>query len=357
VLTIYEILQAQNKEILIRYMELPLIDALKNETSAEVHSILEDILRKRTRQNLLHGEYDLAMRIIDTFKQHMSSEIVADDKIIQSTKNTFAKLIPEITELLIADLKSDNEKKRLGSLQILSKIEGKAIEPLIQVIKESDDLRSRRLAALALKNIGPEAQKRFAEELNLGLLADEIKRVVEALSELGTGEMIEQINSLLRFPDASVKKEIMKFLAKLNTPQSKILLIEQLKDKGCAVLSDAVRLLGEIKCSEAVNELIELLNSPKCSYILKEEICIVLGTIGSAQAAPALIARLKAKDFWQFDKRAETERVRMRAAWALRKFSGKDVEEALEEISGKGSDSVALTAKESLGIIKKQNAL
>jgi len=350
-LSIYDMLQAQNKEVLIRYMELPVLEAMKNETSTEVHALFEDILRKRARQDLLHGEYDLAMRIIETLKQHMSQEIMPDDKIRQNTQNTFGKLFADIVELLIADLKSDNEKKRLGSLQILAKAEDKAVEPLIRVIKESDDIRSRRLATLALKNMGAGARKRFAEELNLGMLADEIKRVVEALSELGSAEIIEQLNSLMRFPDTSVKKEIMKFLSRLNTPQSRVMLIEQLKDKDCEVISETVRLLGEIKCSEAVNALIRLLDTTKCGSSVKEEICIVLGAIGNAQAVPALVASLKARGFWQFGKSNEDERVRMRAAWALRKYKGEAVEEALRAASRDKSDSVALTAKESLNIV------
>ena len=350
-MSMYEILQAQNKELLIRYMELPLLEAMKNETSAEVHGIMEDMLRKRARQNLLHGEYDLAIRIVDVFKQHISPEIMNDEKIRMNTKTSFDILIPEILELLVNDLKSDNEKKRLGSLQILAKIEDKAIEPLIRVIKEGEDLRSRRIATLALKSFGPAAAKRFEEELNLGLLADEMKRVVEALGELGTGETIVQLNSLLRFPDASVKKEIMKFLTKINSPQSRIMLIEQLKDKDSDVVSETVRLLGEIRCDEAAVELVKLILSQKCTDMLKEEICIVLGTIGNQQAVPALVSCVKQSGFWSFGKRSETERVRMRAAWALRKFRGKEVEEALKAAIHDKSSSVALTAKESLNLM------
>jgi HEAT repeat protein len=191
--------------------------------------------------------------------------------------------------------------------------------------------------------------------LNLGLLAEEIKRVVEALSELGSGETIEQLNSLLRFPDASVKKEIMKYLAKTNTPQSRIMLIEQLKDKDKEVVTETIRLLGEIKCTESAVELIKLLTATRCENTLKEEICIVLGMIGDTKAIPALIMCLKNKGFWNFGRRTETERVRMRAAWALRKFKGNEVEAALEAACSDNSSSVALTAKESLNIIKLES--
>lgn len=349
--SIFEILQAQNREQLLRFIELPLIETAKNETSVEIHYLIEELLRKRARQNLLLGEHELATRIIDLFRQHVSEEIMPDEKIRGNTKNTIQRLIPEIMEVLIADIKSNNEKKRLGSLQILSKLGESAVEPLIRLIKESDDVRSRRLAALTLKEMGEPARNRFAEELNLGLIADELKNVVEALSELGSAEMTEQLNTLLKFPDPSVKKEIMKCLAKLNTNQSRILIIEQIKDRDASVVSEAVRIIGEHKYSEAVQGLIALLES-KIPANLQEEICIMLGNIGNNQAVPTLISKMKKKPMWSWQNTTDIERVRMRAAWALRKFRGSAVESALQSATKDKSSSVSLTAKESLAAIQ-----
>ena len=38
-------------------------------------------------------------------------------------------------------------------------------------------------------------------------------------------EMVEHLNILLRYPDTKVKKDIMRFLANLNTNQARALLI------------------------------------------------------------------------------------------------------------------------------------
>ncbi|MHB9155818.1 MAG: HEAT repeat domain-containing protein [Endomicrobiales bacterium] len=352
VTALYGILQAHAREPLLRFMELPLLEAARQETSAEVHKLLVELLRQRACQDLLHGAYDLALRIINLLRQHTSAEFMADEKIRADTSAALSHLIREIMEVLIADLKSDNEEKRLGSLQLLAKMEQKAIEPLIRVVKESDDIRSRRLAALALKNIGGDAVKRFNEELNLGLLAEEIRRVVEVLTDFGTEETIEHLHSLLRYPDTAVKKEIMKFLSRLNTNQSRLLLIAQLKDADAAAVSEAARLVGELKCAEAVPSLIAALEANKCPANLQEELCTVLGNIGSSQAVPVLMAKLRKRSFWAARAHPETERVRMRAAWSLRKFSSPPVERALEAAS-RGSDPVALTARESLAVLRR----
>lgn len=353
IVTIHDVLKAQARENLLRYMEFPLLEAARKETSFEVHRLLLDLLRQRARQDLLHGEYDLAIRIIDLMRQH-DSEGTADEKIRSSAQAALGRLFPEIVDVLITDMRSAHEAKRLGALQILAKMGDLATEPLVRVIKESEDVRSRRLAALALKNLGEPAIRRFNEELNFGLIADEIKRVIEALGELGTEETTEHLEGLLRYPDASVKKEIMKFLARSRGARACLLLIGMLKDNDTVAVSEAARLLGDLKCTEAVPALVALLGSSRCPAALQEDLCSVLGTIASPGAVPALLAKLKKRLFLFSGQRAETERVRMRAAWALRKFPRTDVERALETVANNEKDPAALTARESLAIIRNK---
>lgn len=351
---IHDVLKTHSKENLIRFMEMPVLDACREEISQETHSILAEILRQRARQNLLYGEYESALRIIDVLRQNSNVEITTDQAIRQNAQKAISQLIPEIMDVLIADMKSDNEVKRSGSLQLLVRLDEKAIDALIRIIKESDDTRSRRLAAAALKNIGEMGKKRFAEELNLGLTGEEIKHVVEALSDVASEETLTPLQTLLRFPDASVKREIMRFIAKVPSDQAKGIIIEQLKDEATDVKSEAVRLLGELKCREAAPTLISVLNNQRTPYELKEEICVALATIGAPEAVPALMAALSHKGGSWFSKpKPEQDRVRMRAAWALRKFSAPDATRALEVASADKVISVALTAKESLAAIKQ----
>ncbi len=350
---VYEILQAHGKEQLLRYMELPLLEAARLETVADINYILLEILRLRARQDILYGEYELAQRIIDLFRQHRSPDITPDEKIRFNAERSLANLIPEIIGVLVTDLKTENEKKRPGSLQILARLGENAVAPLINVIKESDDIRNRKLAALALKNLGAPAAKRFNDELNLSLTSSEMQHIIEVLPDLGTEEMIEQLNNLIHYPDTGVKKDILRFLAKINTSQAKVLIIEQLKDADTEVVSEAVRLLRELKCAEAVPALVKLLNSSRVPSALQEEICVTLGAIGKDAAIPALIAKLKKKASWFSRKADDNERVRMRAAWALRKFFGPDVEQALDKASRDKAAPVALAAKESLGLLRQ----
>ncbi|MGA2091044.1 MAG: hypothetical protein ABSH12_06250, partial [Endomicrobiales bacterium] len=180
--SLYEILIAHMRNPIIKFMELPLLEAARKETSPDVHNSLVTIVCKIARQNILYSEYDLATRIMEMLIQHTNPDLIFDEKIRASAVAAKQTLTAEVLDILIADLKSDNEKRKIGSMQILTKIGESAITPLIRVIKESDDIRSRRIAAEALKNLGPKAVRRFGEELNLGLTADEMRRVVDVLN-------------------------------------------------------------------------------------------------------------------------------------------------------------------------------
>ncbi|MGA2089946.1 MAG: HEAT repeat domain-containing protein, partial [Endomicrobiales bacterium] len=159
---------------------------------------------------------------------------------------------------------------------------------------------------------------------------------------------------LIRYPDATVKKDILRFLGKINTNQSKVLIIEQLKDTDPSIVSEAVRLLGETRCEESVPALIALFNTSAGLYNLLGELCLALGAIGNHQAIPILIATMNKKPFFMTGDKDEREKVRMRAAWSLSRFSVPEVIAALEKATHDKSSAVAMTAKESLKQIQEK---
>lgn len=256
-------------------------------------------------------------------------------------------------EVLIADLKNDHEKKRIFGMQILNKMGEHSVEPLIRIVKESEDVRNRKLAANALKMLGENAHKRFSEELTPLLSKDEIKRMVEALNELGDIKMLKYLQRALSFPDASVKRDIMRFIAKLKNNQADALIVERLNDVDNSVVIEAVRLVVDTKNKEAVPVLLKLLNSCKTDSKIKEEICIALGSLGDETVIPVLKSILQIKPFWFFNHRNENEFTRMRAAWSLRNFAKPEVENILEKAIHDHSEAVSTTAKESLEVIRK----
>jgi HEAT repeat protein len=352
---LYNILDAAGKDNFTKYMEFPALETAKKETSSDVYFYLSELLRFRAVKNIFHADYPSVIEILNLFRKHKIEETMPDQQIRSHAQTALSHILPEISDVLINDLKSGIQEKSSGSIEVLSKFETAAVNALIKVIKTSNDIHSRKLAASALKNIGNPAVKRFYEELNLGLTAEEIKNVVEALKILGTGEAAKPLSSLLHFPDPEVKKGILRFLAGIDSNQSKSVIINHLNDEDEAVVKEAVSLLAEIKCKEAVPVLIDKMKSASKSYDIQEQICIALGKIQDFRAAAALVQKLKKRASWFTANKPSFDKVRLRAAWALRKFKGHEIEAALEKAMKDPNISVASTARESLGIIKDGN--
>ncbi|MBN1621009.1 MAG: HEAT repeat domain-containing protein [Endomicrobiales bacterium] len=353
ILNIYNVLQSHGKENLLKYIELPVLETAKKETSSDVYYYLAELLRLRARQNLLYGDYDASFQIVDLLRKQLSQEIMPDQKIRNSAKDTLEQLMSDISEILITDLKSSNEKKHSNSMQMFAKFGSLAVEPLIKVVKGADDIRIIRLASIALKNLGEFAHNRFIEELNLGLTAEEIIRVIKSINDLGYEGVIEHLNVLLRHPDLNVKIAILNLLAAMNNNQSKSLLIDQLNDENYSVVAETAKILSDLKCKESVPRIVKILDSSKTPPKIQEQLCIFLGNLEDYRAVPVLIKKLK-KIFVLFSQnRKDTDLVRMRAAWSLRKFAGQDIEESLTKAAKDTNNSIAKTAKESLDIIRQ----
>lgn len=347
-LPIYEILDAQARTHIIKTMELPVLAAARRETSADVYGPIITIARRIAAQNILYADYEFTTRVFELLGQHTDPGVVYDEKIRALAAPARRELTADIMDVLVADLSSGAEKRKMGALHILAKVGDGAVVPLIRVIKESEDVRARRLAAEALAVLGPAARRRFGEELNLGLSTAEMRHTIDVLPLLMTDDTLQLVAALALYPDAGVRTDILRFLAKAGTNQAKALLIEQLSSTAPAIVSETVRLLAEIRCTEAVPALTGLLTASPGAQSLRAELCIALGTIGSPQAVPALVAALNKKPFFLAKNRDEWEKTRMRAAWALGKFAGPDVVSALERAARDASSAVGLTAQESL---------
>lgn len=347
-LSIYEIVAAQARVNIIKNMETPVLAAARRETSADVYGPVITIARRVAAQSILYADYDFTTRLFELLGQHTDPGTVYDEKIRAAAAAARQDLTGEILDVLVADLASGTDKRKMGAMHIFAKIGDGAVVPLIRVIKDSPDVRSRRIAAEALAVLGPGARRRFGEELNLGLSAAEMHHTIDVLPLLMTDDTLQQVAALALYPDAGVRTDILRFLAKTGTNQAKALLIEQLSGSTPAIVSETVRLLSEIRCSEAVPALTGLLGSSHSTQSLRAELCVALGTIGSPQAVPALVAALGKKPFFLAKNKEEWEKTRMRAAWALGKFAGPDAAAALERAARDASSAVALTAQESL---------
>ncbi|MFN3966125.1 MAG: HEAT repeat domain-containing protein [Endomicrobiia bacterium] len=346
---IYDVLVAYQKEKIIKNIENAFLPLIGKEKDINIYKNLVDLLEKRVVQLLLNSEYESALSILSLLKQHTSSAVELDKERRDVINEYLTKLAGEISELLISEMKSGIEKRQKYALKIIAIMEDTMSDTLIRIIKESDDYITRKICAVALKNIGENAIKKLLDSIDLSISTTTIRRIIDIFDIIQSDETIDKISQLIDYPDKDVKKMLLRQLQKIGSQEAKNLLIKKLKDKDVVLI--AVRILGELKCQEAVDEIIKLAKTDNTA--LQEEVCIALGTIGDRKAIGVLGELLKGKkSFFSIGKNLVSETVRIRAAWALGNFPGKETEAILKEALKDKNNAIRSVVEKSLNRIK-----
>ncbi len=350
---VYDVLVKYQKEKIIQNIENAFVSLVGKEKDIDIYKNIIEIIKKRIIQLLLNYEYELALNILSLLKQHSSVEVELDKERRDVVNEYLTKLAGEISELLVSEMKSGIERRQKQALKIIAIMEDTMSDTLIKIIKESDDYITRKTCAQALKNIGKKAIKRFLDSIDLFTSIITLERVIDVFDQFfyknHEKELVGKISQLIDYPDKEIKKMLMKYLQKINTQEAKNILIKKLKDKDVAIV--AVRILGELKCQDAVDEIIKLVKTETPAIL--EEICIALGTIGDKKAVNVLAELLKGKKtFFGFGRNLVPDSVRIKAAWALGNFPGKETENILNGALKDKNIAVRSVVEQSLKRIK-----
>jgi HEAT repeat protein len=210
------------------------------------------------------------------------------------TKETWVS--DETIESLILALNDSDDGVRRDAAEALGKISSdKAVEPLIEALKDLGDDDVRMSAVEALGKIGSD---KVIEPLIQSLKdSDDFVRMsaVEALGMIGSDKVIEPLIQSLKDLDDFVLRIAVEALGKIGNDKAVEPLIQTFKDKDPYVRWRVLEALGKIGSDKAVEPLIEVLK-----YLgdddVRWRVLEALGKIGSDKAVNPLIEALKDKD-------------------------------------------------------------
>jgi HEAT repeat protein len=197
----------------------------------------------------------------------------------------------------------------------LAELGEEAVEPLVEAVKRSVDLRAKQAAVQALGRLGPLVKDALLKQMSVGTGGEALVKLIPLLEEFADASILPTLTNLLQHPDASVRRQVAQLLSKVKDPKVQSLLAGLLDDSDPEVQTEAVRLIGELKLKLATLEIARRLAT--ASPVVQEEMCIALGNLGEKRAVPDLVLVVEGKkSFW---KRAggAPDSVRIRALWAL----------------------------------------
>jgi HEAT repeat protein len=216
------------------------------------------------------------------------------------------------------DLKSSDPFKQKETTQLLGSLGDVAIPVLIDIIKQEEDYRTRKIASTLLEELGPEAGKLLKQELLQEIDVEQRVRILEIIDTLNT-DLKDDLIFILGDRNPKVRRAAFQLAERLSDQYVVELLLDYAKNKETSLATAAIKCLGKLKIQDIGEKILFLLNSTKEEERLIA-ICRALGKIGDPASIEPLSKILAPKPFFSFFKKPSLQ-VRTAAAYALSQIS------------------------------------
>jgi hypothetical protein len=258
----------------------------------------------------------------------------------------------EISRNLILEAGAEQRIERIG--RILEKEEGirleevnnyllllqrNSIKPLVKLLGELKNSKTRRLLCDALSEIGKNSFELFTPFLD-----DRrwflVRNIIYILGRIGKEQAIPYIQKGFNHQELRVRREAIQALGLIGGPKVVPLLIKALTDQDVRIRAMAAINLGKVGKKAGLVPLLEVVQSKDFSKKEPVEIKAFLdaiGMVGSNESIPVLQQQVERKSWFG---RGKTDPVRIGAANALAMIGTPEAKAVLE--SGKNSKDEAV---------------
>lgn len=328
-----------------------LIQNLEKERVLAVYSALATNLEKIAKQFISFKKYSPAMEIVKKFTQHaypVSKQSREEQERAREAKKGIAD--PSTLEALLTALKGEAQVEEVS--QLLIAIGEKAVNPLIKVLQEEQDIEVRRRVIPVLKEMG----KKTIEPLKL-VLTDKrwyvLKDVVEILGDIGDESTASSLILPLNHDYFKVRVETALALGKLGGQRAVELLTIALKDGDNLVREVAVTSLGNMGAVGALPALLKVIQRRrflKRDITFQKKVIEALAKIDPKGAKPEIIGLLKKRPRLG---RKRYDEIRVCAAIILGRMEAQEALPELERAAKDKNERLRQAAEEAIKEIKK----
>jgi HEAT repeat protein len=342
-----------------------LLERLEKERElSEVYTTLATCLASLAQTFVLSQDYDAALEIINTFWRHNS----ADDTRKPEQRRTALEAVatvasPDVLDNLADILREGDIQTITEVAEILIKFEDKSVQPLIQVLKDSEDLLVRRVTFEALENIGKDAILSLINDLEKYNPWHMYRNIISILAEIGNRSIIQSLARFIKHQNPEVRRETIKAISKIRTPETVSLLIDALNDRDERVQKEACIGLGYMRDVSTAPILMDVIKPPSSfqktrrrTNGVKGAALWALGEIGDYSAIPYCRDILKKRSWLPFLGRGKNE-LRGAAALALGRIGSDECRDVLQQYTADRSDTVRRAALEGLRSIQRRRVV
>ncbi|MBW2064260.1 MAG: diguanylate cyclase [Deltaproteobacteria bacterium] len=321
-----------------------LLSAFSRESEADVLSELVSLLNDMVTVFIQFIQYGQASRILtymERRRKEFEEEKAPGSKTIE--KALQMRIDGPSQKMLMEDLTSGDPVRMMNATRLLAGMGCVAIPLLVEIIKGTEDLRARKIAASLLRKGGDEARERLRKELDIETDPDGRTRILDIIDTV-TLDVNKELSLALGDKNPQVRRAAFRLAERLNDQQTIELLLELAKTQKGKMAVTAIRCLGRIGPSPDIEEeIISILNGAKSDDIIIA-CCKVLGQKGSPAAIQALKKILVPRGFLMF-KRKRSPEVRSAAASALSRIPDPAVNETFSAFLNDSDPRIRMMAK------------
>ncbi len=351
------------QELPVAYeMKDRLLDRLERERElTEIYATLSGCLATLAQTFILSRDYRAALEIIDTFWRHHGEDggrkpeqrKVAMEAVVSVASQ-------EVLDELAGVLREGDIQTITEVAELLIKFEDRSVQPLIQVLKESEDLLVRRVTFEALENIGKDAILSLINDLERYNPWHMYRNIISILAEISNRSIIQSLARFIKHQNPEVRRETVKAISRIRTPETVSLLVEAVDDRDEQVQREACLGLGRLRDVSTVPVLVEVVRPPRSfrrekhrTGQVKAAALWALGEIGDRSAVPYCRLVLRRGSRLPF-RWGRNDQVRAAAALALGAIGGEECRSILQQHASDRSDEVRRAVAEALRIMQRR---
>ncbi|MBI5778461.1 MAG: diguanylate cyclase [Planctomycetes bacterium] len=312
---------------------------MENRGYSGLKNIISVILKRHSEEKASDSTRKLTISTTSALKTQGG----ANFKLYSALKES--KSFPEFLQSLFHH--DDDVKNLVRSIFVTFNLV--AVQDLIDLIKETDDIASREAVAALINQMGNQAHQFFVNELKVQTDESVLKHLL-GIAHLIPAEDMEQ--TLAEFIREPFYKETINALARLNPDKSTAVLLPLLNNKNTNLLLSVLAVLGGLQYSKPVlksqasSAILALMGASSSPEIQKES-AKTLVKMQEQKAIPVFAKMLAAKRFLGFVGGMSDE-IRGTAAWALGQIKTPEAQEALNSAINDKSPQVRSIVKLSL---------
>ncbi|MEK7309466.1 MAG: diguanylate cyclase [Planctomycetota bacterium] len=312
---------------------------LENKNYTGLHAILTAVLKRHSELKPSDSTRKLTISTTSALKTQGG----ANYKLYSALKES--KGFPELLKDLFHH--DDDTKNIVKDIFIIFNLV--AVQDLLNLIEETDDVAARETVAVIINQMGIQAHHFFMNELKVHTDEPTLKRLLGIAYLIPAEGMDQALSEFIREP---FYQETINALARLNPNKSTTVLLPLLKDKNTNLVLSALDVLGTLQypqsalknsASSAIITLLETSSTPE----IQKEASRALVKMQEQKAIPVFAKLLAAKRFLGLLGGVSDE-IRGTAAWALGQIKTPEALEALNSAVSDKSPHVRSIVKLSL---------